>query len=549
MNNSAEKNFGKGPVSADPRALQIKKIFEKMKSSRQNWDSHWRDLLFYILPRKEDVHTWKNLSKGEDKHDKLYDASAIHFAELLASALHSMLTNPTTQWFGLGFGDEEIDNLPEVKAYLQKLVRKIHDILNNSNFHSQIHEVYLDLAVLGTSVLRVDEDNENVLNFLSKPIYEGYIKEGKSKAVDTLGTEDMMTVRQAFALYGQDNFGSSNDAKKLAENLDEEIAILHIVMPKEDMKINHLGESKFKYASFHVWLDGNIILKEGGFNEFPYMVPRWNKNSGEAYGRGPGDKALPDVKMLNSMAKTTIRGAQKIVDPTLMVDNDSIMGRVNTRPGGLIGVRGGTKDAITPLLTGGQPQVGLDIQEITRTRIKEHFFIDQLQLRNGPQMTATETNVRDSDRIRLFSPLTGRSHFELLKPLIARIVGIMNRKKLIPEGIPDVIKNRVPQAFFTSALSQAQKIAEAENINRFWASIAPAAQMAPEEVKMLFDVEQLVRFNGRQFNVPEIIFTKPKDLESAKEALAAAQAKMTAQQDATVNADVINKAGIKVQGE
>lgn len=548
-NNNMDKQAPKGPVAQDPRAMIIKKLFEKMKANRDNWDNHWRDLLFYILPRKEDVHTWKTLAKGEEKHDKLYDASAIHFAELLASALHSMLTNPTTQWFGLSFGDEEIDNLPEVKVYVQKLVRKIHNLLNNSNFHSQMHEIYLDLSAIGTAILRCDEDDDDIFNFLSKPIYTAFVKENAKSVVDTLGTEDMMTVRQAFALYGQDAFGTSKEAGKLAEKPDEEIAILHLVMPKGDMKINHLGESKFKFASFHVWLEGCVILKEGGFKEFPYMVPRWSKNTGEAYGRGPGDKALPDVKMLNSMSKTTIRGAQKIVDPTLLVDNDSIMGRVNTRPGGLIGVRGGTKDKIEPLLTGGQPGVGLEIQEVTRARIKEHFFIDQLQLRQGPQMTAEETRVRDSDRIRLFSPVVGRSHTELLKPLIARVIGIMIRKNKLPAGVPDVIKDLVPQAFFTSALAQAQKIAEAENVNRFMESIGPIAALAPKEVKALFDPEEFVRFNGRQFNIPEIIFAKPKDLKESKAAMAAEEAKSAAQTDAMVNAEVANKAGIKVQGE
>lgn len=532
----------------DPRVKKIKRIFDSMKSSRQNWESHWKELFFYMLPRKEDVHTWKNLSKGEDKHDKLYDSSAVHYAELLASALHSMMTNPVTQWFSLGYGDPAIDDDVNVQAYLQKLVRKIHQLINNSNFHSQVHEVYLDLAVPGTGVLRVDEDDDNVFNFLSKPIYQVYVKESIAGIVDTLATEDIMSVRQAFAKYGMEKFGDGQKITDLKKDLDKEISILHIVMPKADMDLNILGSTKFEYASFHVWLDGEMLLKEGGFNEFPYMVPRWAKISGESYGRGPGDKALPDVKMLNSMAKTTIRGAQKVVDPTLLVDNDGVMGRVNTRPGGLIAVRGGTKDKISPLLTGGEPQVGMEMQESTRARIKEHFFIDQLQLRMGPQMTATESTIRDSDRIRLFSPVIGRFHFEFLQQLIARLLGIMIRKKELPEGIPKAIQGKVPKVFFTSALAQAQKVAESENIGRFMESLAPIFQAAPQEVTALFNVKRFVYFNGRQFNVAQEIFNTPDELKETQEAMAQQQEQERQNSQALTDAEVINKTGAEIGG-
>ena len=39
------------------------------------------------------------------------------------------------------------------------------------------------------------------------------------------------------------------------------------------------------------------LLEEGGFDEFPYMVPRWSKVAGEIYGRSPSMTSLPDIKI------------------------------------------------------------------------------------------------------------------------------------------------------------------------------------------------------------------------------------------------------------
>lgn len=67
-----------------------------------------------------------------------------------------------------------------------------------------------------------------------------------------------------------------------------------------------------------------MMISESGFQEFPYIVPRFLKATGETMGRSPAMTALPDVKMLNLMSKTIIQAAQKQIDPPflfLMMDS------------------------------------------------------------------------------------------------------------------------------------------------------------------------------------------------------------------------------------
>ena len=101
-------------------------------------------------------------------------------------------------------------------------------------------------------------------------------------------------------------------------------------------------------ASVYVLCKDEIILEESGYEEMPVLAPRWSKASGEVYGRGPGMATLPDVKMLQQMSKTIIKAAQKVVDPPLQLEDDSVILPVRTIPGGLNYRRAGS-EPITPL--------------------------------------------------------------------------------------------------------------------------------------------------------------------------------------------------------
>jgi hypothetical protein len=96
------------------------------------------------------------------------------------------------------------------------------------------------------------------------------------------------------------------------------------------------------------------------------------------YGRSPAMNALPDVKMLNTMSKTTIKAAQKQIDPPLMVPDDGFVLPVRTVPGGLNFYRSGTRERIEPLNIGANNPIGLQMEEQRRKAIRENFFVDQL---------------------------------------------------------------------------------------------------------------------------------------------------------------------------
>jgi len=92
---------------ADADAL-IRRL-ETLSTQRRPWEPLWQDLADFVLPRRAGFA--RATTPGEAVDPRLFDATAIQANDLLAAALHGMLTNPATPWFGLrlaGTADELI---------------------------------------------------------------------------------------------------------------------------------------------------------------------------------------------------------------------------------------------------------------------------------------------------------------------------------------------------------------------------------------------------------------------------------------------------------
>lgn len=501
--------------------------YEKLKGDRANWDSYWEQLSEFIIPRKDNVYG--NSVSGENKHNRLYDSTSIHSNELLASALHSMLTNPSDVWFGLSTGDKELDKQKEVKQYLQDSVRLIIQTLNGSNFQTEIHEVYLDLGSIGTTTLRMEEDEDVDIRFFANPIYSSFVAENSKGIIDTVYRRYEFDLRQIEQEFGDQVF---KDIPTLKQEFDKnpmhKCHIIHAIEPRGD-----------KFASIHVLEKEKYVLRDGSFNENPNAVPRWTKIAGEMYGRSPGMKALPDIKMLNAMMKTMIRVAQKVADPPLMVPDNGFLLPVKTVPGGTNIYRAGTKDRIEPLQNNARLDIGADLLEQTRIRVRQAFFIDQLQLQDGPQMTATEVNQRTEEQLRMMGPILGRLNNELLKPIIDRVYAVLSRKGKLPEA-PEVLKGKDLEIQYTSQIAKAQKAAGANTLVRVLQSVGPLIEMNPQMLDVI-NGDEALRGHADMFDLPEEYLNGRKDVEQVREARAQQAQEAAQNEQENIQADTAQK--------
>ena len=410
-------------------AKNLLKRFDRLKSQRQNWESHWQEVADYMQPRKADVT--KSRSKGDKRTELIFDSSPLQSVELLAASLHGMLTNPSTPWFSLRFKEDDMENEDEGKEWLESATETMYSAFNRSNFQQEIFELYHDLITFGTAAMFIEEDDDDVLKFSTRHINEMYIAENDKGRIDTVFRKFKLSARSAIQKFGN---VSNNIAVIAKKDPYEDVEILHAVYPRSDFDPKKQDKANMPFASVYLEAGSGDELSVSGFREFPFVVPRYLKASHEIYGRSPAMTALPDVKMLNEMSKTTIKSAQKQVDPPLLVPDDGFILPVRTVPGGLNFYRSGTRDRIEPLNIGANTPLGLNMEEQRRNSIRNAFYVNQLMMQSGPQMTATEVIQRNEEKMRLLGPVLGRLQSELLKPLIDRAFAIILRKKLFAEA-------------------------------------------------------------------------------------------------------------------
>ena len=276
-----------------------------------------------MLPRKADIT--KKRTQGDKRTELIFDGTAVHAVELLSSSLHGMLTSPSTPWFSMRFRDPALQNDDAANEWLELSMDQMYKAFNRSNFQQEIHELYYDLVVFGTAAFYVEGDTDG-LRYATRHSAEVTVAEDSNGVVDTVYRKFKMTARAAAQRFGEDALPSQM-VKDLKNDPHKEHELMHAVYPRPETRGRRSRDKAI--ASIYYHIQSKQLLSESGFDDFPFMVPRFVKDSVSTYGRSPAMNALPDVKMLNKMSETTIR-ALKQIDPPLMVPDDGFVLPVRT---------------------------------------------------------------------------------------------------------------------------------------------------------------------------------------------------------------------------
>ena len=509
--------------------------FDRLQGQRENWETHWQEVADYMQPRKADVT--KRRARGDKRMEQVFDSSPIQAVELLAASLHGMLTNPSTPWFTLRFKDEEIQNEDEAKLWLESSTDAMYTAFNRSNFQQEIFELYHDLITFGTAAMFIEEDDDDIIKFSTRHINEVFIAENDKGRIDTIYRKFKISARAAIQKFGE--AVSADVQTKAKKDPYEEIEILHAVYPRSDFNPNKRDKANMPFESVYMEYRNGNELSVGGFREFPFVVPRYLKASNEIYGRRPAMTALPDVKMLNEMSKTTIKAAQKQVDPPLLVPDDGFLLPVRTVPGGLNFYRSGTRDRIEPLNIGANNPLGLNMEQQRRESIRAVFYVNQLMMQQGPQMTATEVIQRNEEKMRLLGPVLGRLQSELLKPMIDRCFAILLRNNQFAQA-PEFLSGQDIEIEYVSPLAKAQKGTELTSITRAIEILGSLANVAPVFDYINFDA--LVKHVADLVGVPQKVLKLQSQVNAEREQ----QAQLAEQQAQMQQMQQVADAGGKI---
>ena len=492
---------------------------------RKTWEEHWQQVSDYCLPRKAEVT--KERSPGDKRHVIVFDNTAIHALELLASSLHGMLTSSANRWFALRFREPALNDMDEAKEWLDDATNKMYNVFAKSNFQQEVFECYHDLIAFGTACLLVEEDKNDVVRFSDRHIKEFYIQENEKNIIDQVYRRFKMPLGSVVNKFGYDNV-SSDVQRKFLKEPHEEIEIIHCCKPRNIYDQNKLDKKNMPFQSIYFENKNGHIISIGGFKEMPYIIPRYLKSSTEVFGRSPAMAALPEIKVLNKMVEVMLKAAQKQVDPVLMVPDDTIsLQSIRTAPGSINYYRSGSRDRIEPLLIGANNQLGITMENQRRDSISKTFHVDQLLIATNRNMTATEVMQRNEEKMRILGPVLGRLQSELLQPLITRVFNVMLRRKLFSPA-PQMLQQQEIQIEYVSPMALAQKGQELQSIMKALEIFGSISQIVP--VQDWLDESGLVKHVSATLGLPAKLIKSDAEVSQIREQKAAEAQQQAEQQ-------------------
>ena len=538
----------------DPRAQAHVRRSEELFSQLNLWLPTWRDICELVLPRKANLSLMFQPSRaqGRTNTERMLDSTAPHALELLAASMQGALTSESIRWFyfrlrGIPYGEDIT-----IDRWLEKSGNTAYDELRQSNFSAEAHEFYTDLGSIGTSAMFIERKEPKAgqpwqgLRFKTLPPASYAVAENQDGIVDTLYYKFRLTGRQATQKYGMDALPEKIRRHVMeGKEVERPFDFINAIFPRTDRWADAgaaMAAGKKPFASLHIAAgDDAAIVKESGYEEFPFAVGRWTKSSDEVYGRSPAFTILAHLKTLNKLVELKLRALANKVYPPMKVRDQGVLGVVKLSPGGLTHVR--DMDAVEPLFTdrGGIDSAMLN-EKAMQEMIRQGFFTDQLQLQEGPQMTAFEVQVRYELMQRILGPTLGRLNVEFLNPVVTRVFRLLERGQRIDPPPASLIQKmqEMGRGFdieYEGPLQRAQRLGDVVTIQRFLQLALPLFQLNPESADNI-DMDAVIRVSARNTGVtPEVIRDKNEmlDMRDAKRQQQA-QDKQMAQTQASAQA-------------
>lgn len=486
--------------------------FGTIRTERSNFDNQWEEAASLIVPAHRNSFTGRGFdnafgAQGQKKTELQFDSTAGIAAQRFTSVIESLATPQASVWHKLVPADKMLKRNRAVRLFFEDLNERLFSYRYRpvANFVGNSQQVYLGLGVYGNGVLYVDQpEDQKGLRYRNIHLGEAYFVENHAGVVDTLYRCFFLTARQIAQMFNRkgDTLPEAvTEAIKNPQQSEKKFEILHCTYPRTDRDPRNITPKGMRYASLYIFVQNQELLRESGYNSFPFPVARYSQASGEIYGRGPAQWVLPAIKVLNEEKKTMLKQGHRVVDPVLLAHDDGNLGNFSMRPGFLNpGTMSKDGKRLVDVLPTGNIMIGDKLMEMERNTINDAFLITLFQiLIDAPQMTATEVLERAREKGMLIAPTAGRLQAEFLGRMIERELDLMFQQDLIGD-MPSILQDEEAAQYHIEYDSPMSRMQRAEKASGFIRALDIAANYA----KNTGDPEPLDHFN---FDVamPEIL--------------------------------------------
>jgi hypothetical protein len=573
--------FAADPGGGSITGLSIRQHCELLRmqyeTERSSYTAHWKDLNDYFCPRRARFYI-SDVNKGDKRNQKIADSTAPRCVRTIQAGMQSGVSSPARLWFQLRTPDSDLNEREDVQEWLYEVEQRIHLVMQRSNFYKTLSILYGDIAVFATGAMGIFEDDETVIRCYDYPIGMYSCGNDEKNKVRTFIRTFRMTTQQVVQKWGNirqgkpdfergepskiPNFVQSNWKQRF---MAAWVDLCQCITPNVVFSADRFESQYKKYMQVYYVLgaanqavDPNMqgVLEQQGFNEFPIVVARWEKNSEDVYGtNSPGMLSLPDVKELQVWRKRMSQGLEIMIKPPLNADAN-IASKRSVVPGdinyGALNAQGQSKFAPTyqvPFERAIEPvrETIADLRQVVKEGMYNDLFVLFLNDEQAQPDTATEVAEKKEEKLLALGPMLEGLDEDVFNPGIDRIFNIMGRKGLIPPA-PAAMQGQPLRVEYISIMHAAQKQVGVSSVERFAGFVNQIAQVAPEVLDIVDD-EELIRTHAEFMSIPPKLLRTPEAIAAIRDARAKAQQQQAAAEQAPGLAKALKDGGQAPENE
>lgn len=532
----------------DPKAKKVIALWKQFEEKRENWNNLWQDVADVTFPTRQFI---TEREAGTENRSLIFDNTASNMAQRLGSAFFTFQVNPAIRWFELRAvgqqGPADVSVRDEERAWMYQATTIILSIFGSSRsgFAKAAASSYLDRVLWGTGPVEVIERPRQI-RFKSINLNMLWIGRNVMDEVNKTFKLIDMLAEEVAARWGP--FASEKTQRMAADPVKSQecVKILHAIIERMPGTFDPslITQENKRFASIFIEVEEQHVLREGGMDEMPYIVPTWARDPDEVYGRSPSIMMLDAIRGIQAIKKDQLVASALRVRPPVEVVANSTEGPIRTGPGGITYRRQGrgNEPVVTPMLTGADPAAAQAIIAEDRDQIRQAFLDDILRIPENDRMTATEIVARQNRAMLQVAEPASMDQEEFLDPIVSRTLNWAMRVGVVTP-LPFSLAARGVTVQYSSPLATSQRSSELDAFNTAMITSAAILDRDPGAFNRTYDSDETLRGIAAAANVnPTYTRTRAAARQIAEQEAQAAQDAQTAQ-TAAEGATAVRDAG------
>jgi hypothetical protein len=566
--------FQSGAIDANA----LLKKYDKLKSDRKSWEVKWQIIQDQVFPNYRDylapdvvAGTERSAAPRTGKIRNHSSAVAGKINKVVAQ-ISAQLTDPSVKWMDLKFVDPcylangetmQLSLYKVANTWLDSAKEALYNLFADpeSNFYPSTYAFHFDWYTIGTAcreiILRKDS---NRIKFNTLSMQDIYVELSGYGDIEVVYRRFMLTPKQAYDLWGdrlhdsekrqafESNDPGSGDRNRLHEYV-------------EISKPNPLSKQipSPPYMTCVIDKRNKHIVDVALHRQHPYVVARFDVAPNEIYGRSYVWTAMPDIKIINRLAKRAVQSADYAVNPPILVRDITSVVQTQLTPNSFVqGLSADGRPTMTPMNLGANFPFLMEYYQSKLNDLDEALVARDIFSPEAPNMTATEVNERKIQANNRLRPILVRLEHEDLNKTIVRSFSLLaeiglipafpyQELRLLPELLPDPLGQI--RVRFSGQMARMQRLQDIQNNDMLFQKTLQAAQV-DQSVFDRIKLDELIALDAEIYGVNSKILTSDEEVQQIRDQRAKQQEEQAQMQQETAAVDnmiKLKEAGLEIQ--